>query len=400
MSLVAYASSDDSENEEEKDNALFECTHNTPNLEGAVNNDKNAILSGELLESLNSTLNLPLPKSLPDTVTLQALFEKLPEPKTQVNLVEEEDDEFLRKKAVPAETKPKTIPATRNLVRIQIPPLKDFEDVGEKKKKSSNIPRKLSGFSSLISILPDPKAENNFIKSNQFSHSITLNENSKPMTLIPDTVRIQRPARNIENVEKIVLSNKPVPVLKPKTSLTSVSDSECSDDENYDFFSLTHCDELPNVSKDEIAAMVSKKAAQMANSSSKFLSLTKREPLEQEETSDSSSSINQTTLDKNAIKALISGREKRRKIDSIQIIDIDNDQVRPNKDEWLRTALASATTYQPTGVLTDEEPAAGTRRKHQITYLAHKAKANEAELQAMWSANRQNRRQTQNKYGF
>lgn len=397
MSLVAYASSDDSDNEE--DNALSQCNYNMADFEGDVTDNKSAAVSGELIEPLNSTLNLPLPKSLPDTITLQHLFEKLPEPKTQVDLIEEEDDEFLRKKAVPVETvKPKSISGTKNLVRIEIPSLKDFEDVEEKKKKSTDIPRKLSCFSSLISILPDPKADKNFIKSKQSPHGIISNETSKSMTLIPDTVRTQRSARNIENIDKIGLSNKAV--LKPKISIISVSDSEGSDDENCDFFALTHCDKLPTVSKDEIAAMVSKKAAQMANSSSKFLALTNTETLKPEEKSESASSINQTTLDKNAIEALVSGREKRRKIDSIKIIDIDNDQLRPNKNEWLRTALASATTYQPTGVLTDEEPAAGTRRKHQITYLAHKAKANEAELQAMWSANRQSRRQTQNKYGF
>jgi len=40
------------------------------------------------------------------------------------------------------------------------------------------------------------------------------------------------------------------------------------------------------------------------------------------------------------------------------------------------------------------------KRKHQITYLAHEAKAREQELQNQWAQNRMSRRQTQSKYGF
>lgn len=40
------------------------------------------------------------------------------------------------------------------------------------------------------------------------------------------------------------------------------------------------------------------------------------------------------------------------------------------------------------------------RKRHHITYLAERAKANEQELQAQWSANHQARNQTRAKYGF
>ena len=158
---------------------------------------------------------------------------------------------------------------------------------------------------------------------------------------------------------------------------------------------------------------MAKKAAKIAETTTKYLNeaeTLKTQELERMQTEEQQNLENsrkryhqeQQQLNPEAVQALVGGSAKRRRQqkDDIQVIDIDSEQVLPNKEEWMRTALASSTTYQPTGVLVDEEPASGTRRKHQITYLAHKAKANEAELQAMWSANRQNRRATQNKYGF
>ncbi|GAB0094660.1 uncharacterized protein DMENIID0001_099810 [Sergentomyia squamirostris] len=87
-------------------------------------------------------------------------------------------------------------------------------------------------------------------------------------------------------------------------------------------------------------------------------------------------------------------------MEEINFVDIRGDQVMPSQEEWMRQALANSTEL-PKG-----KPAAGSeggglsKRKHQITYLAHQAKSNEQELQAMWAANRQSRRQTQSKYGF
>ncbi|XP_055845275.1 nucleolar protein dao-5 [Episyrphus balteatus] len=406
MSLVAYASSSGDESTDTEDNEPSppSPTKKEPVLNGHISDEDEDIPVITEPSPFKSFLNLPAPKSVVDTDTIHSLFEKLPEPKTKIDVIEEEDDEFLRKKATPLETtpKPKVPPPSKNLVRITIPSLKDFDDVEAKKEKPTDVPIKQSGFSSLISILPTPKSEQSFVKPKPSENETPSKQPSKPMAFVPDAVKNRRPAHNTENVDRTVSTKKHGPKPKPKVSLVSVSDSEGSDNEGGDFFSLTNDDKLPEVSKDEIAAMVSKKAAEMAKSSSKFLAITQtNEPqLDEIPQEDLSAGSSKQTLDNEAIQALMGSQAKRLKMDDIQIIDIVPDQVQPNKDEWLRTALASATTYQPTGVLTDEEPAAGTRRKHQITYLAHKAKANEAELQAMWSANRQNRRQTQNKYGF
>lgn len=45
-------------------------------------------------------------------------------------------------------------------------------------------------------------------------------------------------------------------------------------------------------------------------------------------------------------------------------------------------------------------PNALAKRKHQLSYLAVRAEKNMAELEAMWSANRQTAREGRSKYGF
>lgn len=400
MSLVAYAESTDSEEE-------IETVVSNPNP--TKHSEDNGIISDEddniffdAHPFIESTFKLPVPKSELGSNSFQALFGKLPEPKTKGHIIEEEDDEFLRKKATPLEeTKLNIRPISTNSVRITIPSLKDFDDIVDKKVRILDLSNKALGSSSLIHLLPTPKSEQNFSKQTNTDKDLEHKESSKPNLFVPDAVRSQRSAENTENIDKSFSSKKKATKPKSKISLVSVSDSDNSDSEG-DFFSLTNDDKLPEVSKDEIAALISKKVFELAKTSTKFKTLTQiNQPEESQVSTEEPSGSNiQNQLDKEAIHAFIGSQAKRRKMENIQIIDIDSDQVQPNKEVWLRTALASGTTYQPTGVLTDDEPAAGTRRKHQITYLAHKAKANEAELQAMWSANRQNRRQTQNKYGF
>lgn len=387
MSLVAYEASSGSD-EESDENSVVNIKNTL--LEVGTSREKDIFI--EAVPNLHKpSLDLPNPKNEIYDTSIGNLFRKLPEPKSHTNPIEEEDDEFLRKKAIPLEKPKSDVSSARKLIRITVPSLKDFDEEEETKESPIHIPVKYDGSSNLISILPTPKSEQNCSKINPQAM-----ESFKSFAFIPETVRCHRPALNTEYVDKMVPAKKYIKKTEP--SITPIlTDSESSDSES-DFFSLNKDEQLPEVNEEEIAALVSKKNAEMAKSSV-FQKADIHELIKQENQHPVESHEN-TKLDKEAIQILIGGQAKRKKMEHIQIIDIDGDQVQPNREEWMRTALASATTYQPTGVLTDEEPAAGTRRKHQITYLAHKAKANEAELQAMWSANRQNRRQTQNKYGF
>ncbi|EDW30905.1 GL12477 [Drosophila persimilis] len=402
------------------------------------------------------SLALPKPKvafeeiqeeDVHEQVTLP--FAKLPMPRAAAVgkvFIEEKDDEFLHKKPVPIEgdalEKPPP-PPVKERVKISIPSLRDFSDVdkekAEKLKNKDTKPNMPKGCG-LLSLLPQAKSERNFAKSSSAeaakptTNTATTPKSTSTMpqpratapAFVPDTVKHRRAAHNTEGVDGVKSSaKKPLPNTqgasvaqnqqkKPSAALVNVSDSDEDDDEGSgDFFSLNTEQKLPEVSSNEISALVAKRAAKMVEASGKYLDeMAARDAaeaaeaeaarLQDEQMLHAQKRYHEQQLDPEAMDALVGKNAKRRRKETkdIQVIDISGSQVLPDREEWMRTALASSTTFQPTGVLTDEEPVAGTRRKHQITYLAHKAKANEAELQAMWSANRQTRRATQSKYGF
>ncbi|KAH8395272.1 hypothetical protein KR222_005214 [Zaprionus bogoriensis] len=476
MSLVAYAASSDEESENEEETtaspqvqllqpaAKAGASNNNNNTQATAAPASNGHISDEdddyiprevslqeLKPPSRMALSLPKPKATAaptqeeveeeepqtDEQVVQA-FAKLPMPRataTGTVFIEEQDDEFLHKKATPAAGSEKpTTAAAKSRVKISIPSLRDFADVdkerAEKQLQGKQKQVKCEKGSGLLSILPQAKSERVFTKKSEptppaktVPSSLTPpkpNSNAPKATaapaFVPDTVKLRRAAHNTEGVDGV--RGKPnksasTSSAKPSASLVSVSDSEEEDDDADtagDFFSLHSEHKLPEVSSNEISALVAKRAAKMVEASSKYLAeASEREAAEQEAAQLQAEELrlaqkryHEEQLNTEAMDALVGKNAKRRRKEAkeMQVIDISGSQVMPDREEWMRTALASATTFQPTGVLTDEEPVAGTRRKHQITYLAHKAKANEAELQAMWSANRQTRRATQSKYGF
>ncbi|KAH8296880.1 hypothetical protein KR054_012416 [Drosophila jambulina] len=470
MSLVAYAASsdEDSENEEEEENSRPHVEVIKPLAKPSTEATTKVTASGhisdedddfvpqevslqELKPAGKLTLVLPKPKVAAlaedesrgeDVDDVAPAFAKLPMPRTAAAfgkaIIEEQDDEFLHKKALPVQIEKPPPPPVKGRVKISIPSLRDFSDVDQEKadkakhKVDKPVAPKGSG---LLSMLPQAKSERNFAKTSS-SEAAAGNPtiSAKPASkaeasnpaqprsapaFVPDTVKLRRAAHNTEGVDgqkasghkkstEGTGSSKPTQS-KPAVKLVNASDSEEDDDEGAsgDFFSLNAEHKLPEVSSNEISALVAKRAAKMVEASSKYLEeIAEREAeaarLEEEQVQQAQKRYHEQQLNAEAMDALVGKNAKRRRKEAkeMQVIDISGSQVLPDRDEWMRTALASSTTFQPTGVLTDEEPVAGTRRKHQITYLAHKAKANEAELQAMWSANRQTRRATQSKYGF
>uniref|UniRef100_T1PDY4 Mitotic checkpoint protein PRCC n=1 Tax=Musca domestica TaxID=7370 RepID=T1PDY4_MUSDO len=449
MSLVAYDNSSDESDYDEENNEEIKptvtakevpssskpsnpvATDVVPKLttNGHISDDDEDYLdhSEDQLKTSTFSLSLPKPKqesSIQELVGSLSTFSVLPTPKTlghQQETIEEEDDEFLHKKDNFVSSEVKPAPA-KGPVKISIPSLKDFDDVkSEMKEKSkhtaSNEGKGKAKGCGLLSILPQAKSERTFSKE---STDVATNE-SRPAvsksssSLIPDTVKYRRPAHNTEGIDGDNAMKKINPQPKTKTpTITREEDEEEDDDRNTasgsDFFSLQTDDDikLPDVSVNEISMLVAKKAAKMAEVTNKYLKECETKAAQeqedvhrnQQELEAARKRYHESQLDSEATQALVGSSAKRRRNEPINIVELNSEQILPNKDEWMRTALASSTTYQPTGVLVDEEPVAGTRRKHQITYLAHKAKANEAELQAMWAANRQNRRATQSKYGF
>ncbi|XP_044745894.1 uncharacterized protein LOC123307586 [Coccinella septempunctata] len=102
-------------------------------------------------------------------------------------------------------------------------------------------------------------------------------------------------------------------------------------------------------------------------------------------------------LDNAAFKELV-GKSSRMPR-NIKLIDINEDQLVAEKDLWMTKSLTDP-EYIPKPSEDDDSIDPTKRKKHHITYLAQKAKANEQELQQQWAASKHNRMQSRAKYGF
>lgn len=107
-------------------------------------------------------------------------------------------------------------------------------------------------------------------------------------------------------------------------------------------------------------------------------------------------------FDEKAIEYLCGKRgvkRKDREIGEANIIEINGEDIKPDEREWLVKALTEEPVQRPISMQSCGINSQ-SKKKHQITYLAHQAKAMELELKNQWSQNRMARKQTQSKYGF
>lgn len=412
LGLVAYgASSDeDSDIESSEDSIQVQTIASKPEQKQSSSQEP---LTAEQPMRKNLLLPKPTNDCTENGTDVGLLTLNLPKPsQTENGLIEEEDDEFLHKKVAPSLIQKPTATAKpankRQTVKITIPSLSDYDDASDMKPdKIITVlaePKKPSG---LLGMLPAPKGSSVLGKSleNSNGKASTAIETTKTTSLIPHSV-----ANRLKQAPKTPQQTKKLSTMASKPSLlgTNYDQSDDSDDSDAeDFFSLNRDEKLPEVSASEINAMVASKTAKMAQIA---------RSLQQHEqdvsvSSDLASSTMPTQIGQPSSSSKLIGREeadiealcgaraaKRARKGDIQFIEISQDQVTMGRDEWARNQLQAETEYQPRGLLND--PGAGTKKKHQITYLAYQAKANEQELQAMWAANRHARRQTQSKYGF
>ncbi|CAH2102974.1 unnamed protein product [Euphydryas editha] len=368
MALVAYDNSDSSDYEDE--------------------DDENEIKATEVKKVTDIPFKNPIVQNGPSTSQQseenQSLFNQLPQPSIKKKAVLEEDDEFLHKKESTTDSKPKS--------RITIPSLSDFKDVDvtvpSSKTRASN--GKKSG---LLSILPQPR------------NAISI---SRP--LIPNVVA-QKPQTT--TVKKKELP-PPAKVTKHVTNglVTEYSDESDNDEvcEN-DFFSINKPIDLP---VEDLPLPVEETVETIKKLPRSIESYFKKDHVElqpDEEHYDDGQSLeisenvaapsnNEVQIDEEAILKLCGSRGKRKR-EEIQIVDINQQEVLSEARQMLLKGLMDDTSKrQSASKKRGHEPTSQQRRKHQITYLAHQAKANEAELQNQWANNRMTKRQTQSKYGF
>lgn len=392
MALVAYDNSDSSDYEEDDNQTPVVLT--TKKVEETV----------EPFEDSKSKE----PDEPPEASQNIGLFNFLPQPSVKKMAIIEEDDEFLHKKeSLTNVVKPKA--------KITVPSLSDFKDVDGSLQtaKPKIMNEKKSG---LLSILPQPK-------------NASLSVKSTTKTLIPH-VLTQNKTSNAK--KKDALST---PIKKAKTETKPVADySDNSDSDGEvqnDFFSINKPVELPTVEDipldiDTVRNNVTNISAPssqrpMANNQSYFKQNvtdnhveletdysegnTSTEQYTSNETSSTSSGATENAngevvLDDEAILKLCGARGKRKRED-IQIVDVNQQDVLADAHEWLLKGLVDDTSKRMSASKKKgNEPTTQQKRKHQITYLAHQAKANEIELQNQWANNRMSKRQTQSKYGF
>lgn len=403
MSLVANYTSSEGESDNEditdtKPSPSSSSTNGKPSTSTApaqYSDDSDAAESDEIQET-TTTFNLNLPKPIKST--------------TNQLLVEEDDDEFLHKTAAPCEIeKPPPVKLAtrvakpRQPVKIIIPSLSKYEkDFGPTVSNAIVAPQPAER-SGLMSLLPPPKV---YLGSSSATQKVSLSATatSRPSSMIPHAVKKQIDSK--KGKQKAATATATSSQSTASGMGYKSSDSDDSDAEDY--FSLNDDRKLPEVSASEIQNMVARKSAKLAQASHQMkqeLEQRKRQAEEEYAAQQAlaarqSAHLAATRQRDMDIQALCGSRAKRGRQDDIEFIELSHEEVLPQRDEWLRGQLAAQTEYQPKGLVGYEEPGSGTKRKHQITYLAYQAKANEQELQAMWAANRQSRKHTQGKYGF
>lgn len=274
----------------------------------------------------------------------------LPERSTNKSIIEEEDDEFLHKKAVPTVAPPKA------KVKIMIPRLSDFKDEEDKDEKLSLKMQPANKKSGLLGMLPKPSQS--FAPAPRPA-SATVSKNP-PTTMVTSTKSSQDPLadapKKVGLIPYALMSHKPKAQdsKKPEKKKEEGSDDDDDDQVGSYFTFASQDDELPQVNEEETKALIAKETARMEQRKRQ------NEEVEPDQIEDESLALHeeqqrQQMLDEEAMKALMGGNKaKRSKMDNIQIIDLSAAEVMPNRQEWIRKTLAGETSYQPTGNLIDK----------------------------------------------
>ncbi|XP_011640870.1 proline-rich protein PRCC [Pogonomyrmex barbatus] len=430
MSLVAYDSSD--EGSENEDNELAVAV--------AVN-DVNKDATEAITVQINAKLSLPAPRMIsqitndeeednnnaePNFVQLLSTLPKPRDPISMENIEEVEDDILLKKETESQIPKP----AKKQTVKISVPSLLEFKDLEEEnEKKPARIVQPSQKGCGLFTVLVPPKGET-----------------ASSKTLIPQVVKNATVKTNIQQSKMMRKSSTSQSDSIVKKQTSDKSHDELSSDEeeaSIDFFGLAVDKDIPDSSttglldselisddihkssvEDSFVRQI--KANDMIHDSSSsvlssgqsnkilisnVINLPKEEILlknkaevgpklpvpEQEYNVDVEGNV---AFDEKAIEYLCGKRGiKRKEIAEADIIEINGEDIKPDEREWLVKALTEEPVQRPVSMQSCGVNSQ-SKKKHQITYLAHQAKAMELELKNQWSQNRMARKQTKSKYGF
>lgn len=419
MSLVAYDSSDDNSEDEEINSNV--CTV-----------DKSEIKS--LTKSVDNDLRLPNENNTSD-VNLSNKEESLPKvnwgilPKPKNSSSEQDDIKEEGEIPVKKEVE-QTKKTAKKAVKILVPSLSEFNDLNEEDKKKQNKIALATKGSGLFSILPPPKVSEPKSTKPLIPNVVAKSKNAPVATkLLPiKKSSIFNYDSNSEDEEEISKNKSNTSesgidffALSTVTSVIN-TDSTLPDSQDIEINNLisnSDCEVKDDVTMNNVkyddGIKSSEQCVQNSNKTlvSNVMNLPREEILiknkaeigpklpvpEQEYNVDAEGNV---AFDEKAIEYLCGRRGIKRKnkdIDEANIIEISGDDIKPDEREWLVKALTEEPVQRPIS-LQSSGINSQSKKKHQITYLAHQAKAMELELKNQWALNRMTRKQTQSKYGF
>ncbi|XP_033220608.1 proline-rich protein PRCC [Belonocnema kinseyi] len=470
MSLVAYGSSDESNDEEVISNQESEKSVKKPPDNVEIKQISKNLEVKEALQVVEEQIpeiltvkprthiSLPTPKidqepkildennsvssSNTGSEEIKINFNLLPQPR-RVDVIEDEDEIPENNKEILFDNKnltneqpfEKTVKKEKVPVKISIPRLSDFKDTEEEKEKSRNKIQPSQKGTGLFAVLPPPRSER-AVKSKPMVPRVLTKKPTNPK-IPPKSPQI---STDLKKTRGSSIDNK----TDKKSTISSNYDSSSEDEETdkspaMDFFSLTSSDEI-QASSIPIADIVNEtlKYSQFLQPKnihpvetfenenprselelsdktlvSNVMNLPKEEIMkknkaevgpklpvpEQDYNVDSTGNV---VFDEKAIEYLCGKRGVKRKnkeFEGVDIIEINGEDIKPDEREWLVKALTEEPVTRPVSSQ-GAGPSGQSKKKHQITYLAHQAKAMEVELKNKWAQNKMTRQQTQSKYGF
>eukprot|EP00096_Caligus_rogercresseyi_P014683 TRINITY_DN7199_c0_g1_i1.p1 TRINITY_DN7199_c0_g1~~TRINITY_DN7199_c0_g1_i1.p1 ORF type:complete len:367 (+),score=138.53 TRINITY_DN7199_c0_g1_i1:33-1133(+) len=273
-------------------------------------------------------------------------------------------------------SEPRVNGVSKKKVQIKLPTMKSlFKDMGPEKEgptPGDNKPKLSGPRSSINSFLPPPK---------HISISSLFSSSSKPPAFVPRSLTKKK--------EKPIEGAPPAKIQKKNDSSDSEDDSG---GEGGSFFSFgeDHSEELlppPSLPLPSLnPSMEVPLEAQPLLGPSKPSNL----PSPSQYPSD-------LMTDEAALERLAGRHSLRKKEHLGNVLEINGEDNRADPKVWMTKALTEDETSKPGPRVTIK----GVQKsRHQITYLAQLAKANEFKLQQEWANNAHTRRQSAQKYGF
>ncbi|XP_050520982.1 uncharacterized protein LOC126894194 [Daktulosphaira vitifoliae] len=269
-------------------------------------------------------------------------------------------------------------PKSDGKVQITIPSLSDFndDDDDETYQPKRKIIKQSNNGCGLFSMLPNPK-----------------NQKTVKATSIISMV----PRSAVHKIDAVVKTQQTVSEIKLfENKSTELEDEVENNEEDLDFLGLNKLNDIPNVAPIDGFEVpeIKNDTSIIENDDKVFGPVYCPNDAQSDIYEDNETKL---TLDSNALKQL--GDRDKNLIKQVEVINVNMSQVLEESQQWLQKNMTEEYA-ESRNVNSDINVTGQSKRKHQITYLAQQAKANELKLKNMWAENRLTRKQTQAKYGF